>query len=415
MRHMIRSTLVLAVSLVALHLGAPAAVAQHQAFFEWVGDLPGGQISSSPSAISADGRVVVGSSDAHPEGVATPRARPFAWDRGTGITALPTPVDWGPCYASGVSADGSVILGFGADEQGRSLLVRWFDRAGPFRLELPDPQSSVDTVRLSDDGETILLHLDDRPYLWSLESGFVALPSIPDRSGIFQSRALSGDGLTVVGALSDQQGVYAYSWTSTGGYVELGQLPGGPLYTLAYAVNTDGSVITGFSRTNSFQFPFGEAFRWESGGLAALGFTGEGRAVSSDGLTIVGNRPGLPGFSGAFIWREGRGARTILSLLANAYDLPMNDWELRRAYGVSLDGRTFIGEGRNQNGVFQGWVASLGCCCPPDWNRSGMADSQDFFEFISDFFEGTGDYNRDGVSTSSDVMIFLSDLLSDVC
>ncbi|MGE3107162.1 MAG: beta strand repeat-containing protein [Phycisphaerales bacterium] len=46
--------------------------------------------------------------------------------------------------------------------------------------------------------------------------------------------------------------------------------------------------------------------------------------------------------------------------------------------------------------------------CPTDWNARDGINSQDFFDFLSDFFGGTADFNFDGLQNSQDFFDFLT-------
>lgn len=55
-------------------------------------------------------------------------------------------------------------------------------------------------------------------------------------------------------------------------------------------------------------------------------------------------------------------------------------------------------------------AAWVGCelPCTTDWNGDDVPNSQDFFDFLGDFFAGVADFNADGMTDSQDLLDFLS-------
>lgn len=51
--------------------------------------------------------------------------------------------------------------------------------------------------------------------------------------------------------------------------------------------------------------------------------------------------------------------------------------------------------------------AACHAACPCDWNEDLFLNSQDFFDFLNDFFNNNADFNLDGVTTSQDFFEFL--------
>jgi uncharacterized membrane protein len=174
--------------------------------------------------------------------------------------------------------------------------------------------------------------------------------------------AVSGDGSTVVGDSSNFTGSEAMRWTSDGGMVGLGHLPGGsyPL-SQAHGVSENGSAIVGFGNSSSgFQ-----AFLWTAldgmvglGDLAGGGFHSQAYAVSGDGSTVVGFATGTSGKE-AFLWDETAGMQSLKEML-EAGGADLSGWQLNEARGVSYDGQVIVGTGINPAGETEAWMAKFG-------------------------------------------------------
>ena len=55
----------------------------------------------------------------------------------------------------------------------------------------------------------------------------------------------------------------------------------------------------------------------------------------------------------------------------------------------------------------ESWLLTVGVSCPCDWTPDGFLNSQDFFDFLREFFDNNADYNNDGATNSQDLFDFL--------
>jgi probable HAF family extracellular repeat protein len=205
---------------------------------------------------------------------------------------------------------------------------------------------------ISADGSTVVGYSSDgtdpQPFRWTVATGSgAALSGRPDGSYGY-AQGVSGDGSAVVGyynftgAFPGYGYSMAFRWTSGGGMVGLGDLPGGQVGSYALDVSADGSTVVGYGTTDSGR----EAFRWTSGGLQGLGDLPGGQVdsiawgISADGATIAGSSDG--GGNQAFLWTTGGG-------MSGLGDLPGGGFG-SLASAISANGSTVVGSGAGASG-----------------------------------------------------------------
>jgi len=164
--------------------------------------------------------------------------------------------------------------------------------------------------------------------------------------GVFFSyaRAVNSDGSVVVGYSNSTNGNEAFRWTEADGMVGLGDLDGGSYYSYAHGVNSDGSVVVGYS--GSANGP--EAFRWTGAdGIVGLGDLDGGsyysmaNGVNSDGSVVVGYSGSANGPE-AFRWTEADGMVGLGDLDGGSF--------FSYAHGVNSDGSVVVGYSGSANG-----------------------------------------------------------------
>jgi len=366
---------------------ATAEVARAQATFSGLGDLPGGSFESAANAVSADGRVIVGSS------VSASGPEAFRWEDGfmTGLGDLPGGDFESTAY--GISLDGRVIVGWSSGASGGEAF-RWEDGVMNGLGDLPGGDFFSTARGTSADGSVIVgasrVAGGWEAFRW--EGGSMeGLGDLPGGLSRSVARGVSGDGEVAVGwgTTGDALDLHGARWEDDA-IVGLGFLadPGpnapGAWQSLAFAVSADGSVIVGTSDNWRIVFDpytgeyvdanYDEPFRWQDGVMTSLfdGTSpgdppgqpwtfGQALAVNADGSVIVGW-----GF-GPFIWDEWNGMRDLEHVLEDDFGLDLTGWRLDRATGVSADGTVIVGYGRNPQGDQEAWIAVIPVPEPSRW------------------------------------------------
>lgn len=339
-----------------------ALASANQPSFMGLGDLPGSEFNSSAAAVSYDGSVVVGGS------VSTMGHQGFRWTAATGMAplgALTVPGSSNP--ALGVSGDGSVAVGMyqTSIQEG----YRWTAATGMVSVgNLGAPYTfafaaSGDGSVVVGSGLTGALN-GARCFRWTEASGIVSLGDLPSGANFCQAKGISADGHVIagIGWGWTANRPEAFRWTEETGMVGLGDLPGGGFGSGASGISADGSVVFGSSDSGSSLH--WEAFRWtEAEGMIGLGLLpgaleSNALAASADGSIIVGNSDPATSSAAAFVWDAAHGMRSLRGLLTDL-GLDLTGWTLESANGVSADGRTIVGSGRNAFGQHEAWLVVI--------------------------------------------------------
>jgi probable HAF family extracellular repeat protein len=302
-----------------------------------LGTLPG-QLSSAATAVTADGSAIVGHSGFSITKWTTAGIQTLVpWQGGTDPYSF---------VASGIVGDGSVVTGNmtcagvgGGDSSctvyGYAFLADGTTGARTTLVAtLPPPFRSPETLRangVSADGSVVVgwcaAFSNDtdgtRAFRWTPQGGMVNLGIVPGFQPASQSQshshawAVSGDGATVVGDCQGQPTSgnvtkRAFRWTAASGIEDLGVIPGSFTTVTAAAVSRDGTAIVG--KIASFDLFNQHALLWRPGsgwvdlntylpsvGVDLTGWTLQSAvAISADGRVIAGT--GTHGGSGTHGW-----------------------------------------------------------------------------------------------------------------
>ncbi len=340
-----------------------------------LGDLPSdfpANFSSQALGVSADGSVVVGYG-------ASNFQEAFRWTSGGGMIGLgDLATGSNMSIARGVSADGSVVAGV-SNASGGDRPFRWTAGGGFVSLgKLVGGNGHARALGISGNGSVIVGESGStfagigslEAFRWSQADGMVGLGDLMGGTNFSHAYAASFDGSVIVGDGSIAGGASrAFRWTQAGGMADLGVLTN-YVSSGALGVSPDGSVVVGTNVSATGQV---QAFRWSQGtGMVGLGdlpggtFFSQARGVSADGNRIVGTSSGLTGSLGdAFIWDPVNGMRDLQDVLVSDYGFSIPaGWFLRHAAAISPDGRFIVGYGSNPSGQVEAWLVDLGPVVP---------------------------------------------------
>jgi probable HAF family extracellular repeat protein len=204
----------------------------------------------------------------------------------------------GPADVRGVSADGSVAVGVVAPNH-QVTAARF---TGLNTYQVIGPVGSWATG-VSADGSVVCGHHTDAQdrdsmFRWDAVSGFVDLGSMPWASSPWSdATAISGDGSTIIGLGNGDNTQEGFYWRAGTGFARLGIVPPGQTL-VPTAVNYDGSVIVGRNDgpTDTAAFYWSQATGLVdlqqlllSNGAAVQGWRSlEATGVSADGMTVIG-------------------------------------------------------------------------------------------------------------------------------
>jgi probable HAF family extracellular repeat protein len=226
---------------------------------------------------------------------------------------------------------------------------------------------------ISADGSVTVGYADDRAALarpsafrWTTEKGMESLGSL--NRGRSLAQGISTDGSVIVGYADDrvaQNQARAFRWTAEKGMESLGTLNGGA-GSWAHGISADGSVIVGYANDRAAQNQ-ARAFRWTAEkGMELLGSLNGGRSaaqgVSFDGSVIVGEASDRtsPRQRIAFRWTTEKGMESVEKVLIDKSLLPAH-WTLISVNAITPSGTVLIGVGEYNDRSTRTLTPTLTC------------------------------------------------------
>ncbi len=351
-------------------------------------------------------------------------------------TAAPpvfTPLGQAGTQATGISADGTVIVGVGTGGVQRWTGGTWTVIGG----------STSSTPSISRDGTSIAgtaLEVGTNyqtAALWLGGTNWQTLGGLGGVSSNSQGGAfgISGDGTVVVGLAWIGASVgsgRAFSWSQGTGMLNLGTINGsstrangvsadgntivgweqiatrvpavwvGGVETIldpvgvgeVWAANDDGSRVVGWTTPNAMVWNWnGSAWASQSVGFFPGSESGRAFAISDDGAVVAGQcnlpSPFPPAPVSAFYWTAATGAVELKPYLESLGTTGLTNWTLNRVVAMSSDGRTLLGVGKfGASFASESFIVTFPESCYPDCNADAAMTIADFGCFQTKFVTG---------------------------
>ncbi len=326
--------------------------ANAQASLEILTDTSTGAHINGPYGISADGSTLIGRTidPAHPQ----LNQMPLYWTEEESFSIGPPPAWAHDGESRAVSADGSVVAvafheALGQVAGNRSEVFRWDAVNGLVSLgDLPGGPYISYVSGISADGSVIVgsgtigpntVYGTRRAVRWT-SAGIEELP-INAPSLFSAAFSVSADGEVIAGTAIGGGGIEAFRYTDADGATFLGDLPGGVHTSVSSAMSDDGTAIGGWGST-----PAGhEAYLWtEETGMVGLGHLAGSTSdysvvydISANGKIAIGGDQTFYGFE-PFVWDHAHGMRGLRDVI-ESYGIDLSEWQwLGKARGISEDG-----------------------------------------------------------------------------
>jgi probable HAF family extracellular repeat protein len=302
-------------------------------------------------AISNDNSTIIGYLD----GPGAQQA--VKWVNGNAIQALGFLPGGSISVATGVSGDGSIIVGGAIDASSQTQAVRWVGNNTIENLGVLPGGFSSSAQAISADGTTIVGISNDsngggRAVRWVGNNGIEALDAWTAGSNFAEARFVNTNGSIIGGDVNDLNGnTIMARWVGNNPVEVLGVLPGGT-YSQPSAMSADGSVMIGSGDTStSSAVPLRSVGGNQVQVLDILsGDTyGFANAVNANGSVIVGVSYDS-GFNGKAVRWVGNNPVESLSNLLTAKNVDLSGWNLNVAGSINANGDIIAGNG-TLNGV----------------------------------------------------------------